>query len=670
MVTFSKTLRMLFFIILLLVSPNVNAEAYQPVSDKLLEKIHVDIKTPDTLLRICNERLQAGEALKVKLEALPVTTAPQILLATYDDLYNLASDASISEISLLQSFSKEADFDYAATDCIKRAQSFAIDITQSQAIFERLKIVEAANTDTTLQWSLKRHLDIFMRYGIDKDDKIQAKIKTLNNEILETAIIYNNNLRNNERFITASIKDLVGLPDRYIRQFTPDKNGMIKISNKAGNAIIMTRSENEGLRKRIWIETLNSGYPDNNVVLAKLINKRHELAKLLGYKNYATLSLSDHMAQTPETVRKFMDQVHANAQNLFDVEREQLLNNLSQNDSFITEVRQWSFAKAINAIKTERFNADNRVIRQYFDYKKVRSGVFQLTEDLFDVTIRPWNTTVWSEKVEAYEIVENGRVIGRFYLDMHPRKQKNRGAEMRIIRLGIKNRTIAVGAISANVPEGLLNHRNVSTFFHEFGHLLHLIFSGNLDYAIQNYSGLERDVLETPATLFEEWAWNYDTLKTFAKNKNGKIIPESLVRKMNEGRKFPKAHNTMRSLAFANASLDLFSKPTNDQELTTRFNNATKRYDSLKPVQGAHQQTTFNHFIGYGPSYYTYEWSRAIGADLMSPFRKFGLRDKVTARNYRHKILAPGGSSSMNDLARNFLERDWSVNTYLEEFKP
>jgi thimet oligopeptidase len=195
------------------------------------------------------------------------------------------------------------------------------------------------------------------------------------------------------------------------------------------------------------------------------------------------------------------------------------------------------------------------------------------------------------------------------------------------------------------------------------------MFSGQVKYAAQNFGEIENDVIEAPSQLLEEWVWDYDTLKQFATNEKGEPIPADLVRKMNAGRRFGEAMGTMSQLGYSAASLDYYGKDIGAQDLTAAYERAYGRYALSKNPEGGHPQASFGHLSGYGASYYTYTWSKALASDLLSRFREAGLRDAATARKYRELVLAPGGSASMNVLARNFLGRDWSADAYRKELE-
>jgi thimet oligopeptidase len=375
------------------------------------------------------------------------------------------------------------------------------------------------------------------------------------------------------------------------------------------------------------------------------------------------------MARDPARTQKFIDEIAAVARPIGETEAARLLARLRKDDPSLGRLGSWDTGHAGMLIRKEDYAVDSAVVRQYFAFPKVRDGIFGLTEDLFGVDIRPWSTDVWSPEVGAYEVVEGGKVIGRFYLDMHPRDNKFTHAAMFPIRIGVKDRQVPVAALLTNFPTGLMEHGQVETFLHEFGHLIHWIFAGQQPFAAQNFGEIENDVIETPSTLLEEWVWDYDTLAKFATDAKGNVIPSDLVAKMVAARKFARAFNTMDQLGSAASALDYYTNPLGDSDVTARYDAVTGRYSLAASPEGHHSPSSWGHLGGYGASYYTYQWSEALAADLLSRFRAAGLRDGVTAKAYRQMILAPGGSDSMNVLARNFLGRDWSVESYRKELE-
>src|SRR3546814_330512 len=205
-----------------------------------------------------------------------------------------------------------------------------------------------------------------------------------------------------------------------------------------------------------------------------------------------------------------------------------------------------------------------------------------------------------------------------------------------------------VAVLMTKFTKGLMEHGDVVTFLHEFGHLMHWIFAGQQGYAAQNPMELENDVIEAPSQLLEEWVWDYDTLKRFATNAAGEPIPAALVEKMNSSRRFAEAFGTMTQLGYANASLAFYSGVPEGRDLAQVYDAAYGRYAAVPNPEGTPTYAAFTHLGGYGASVYTYQWSKALSSDLQSEFRKQGLRTQATAKRNRALVLAPAGSAHMN----------------------
>lgn len=658
------------FAALLCTTSVATAQSYQPVSDGLLLDLQLAPANASAVTDMCDKRLEAGVQLRSNLEAMSVTTDPQILFAAYDDLYNMLTSTAYTEALLLQQVHGDADIRKAGADCQARASDALTEMTLSKPLFERVNAVLKANKDPAMDWTLARQLENFRRGGVDKDEATRAKVGGLLKKITATSIEFEENIAKDVRYLTVDAKDLTGLPDDFLTQYEPAPDNTVTLPvTGATLSPILRYGESADLRKRILTEFLSRAYPQNDAILARLIAQRAEFAELMGYPNFAAFDFANKMAKDTETMQTFIDDIATASRPIAEQEVGRLLGRLQQDDPSLAELDQWSTSRASTLIRTEKYSTDPKVIREYFNYNKVRLGIFGLTEDLFGVTIRPWTTDLWSDQAESYEIIEYGEVIGRFYLDMHPRDGKFTHAAMFPVRFGIEGRQVPIAALVTNFPEGLMERSQVETFLHEFGHLLHWIFAGKVEHATQNFLELESDVTEAPSTLLEEWVWDYDTLKKFATNDKGDVIPEELVKKMNAGRNFGKALGTMQQLGLAATSFDFYSEPMTGKDLGEVENAALARYYPLKPVPGSHSYASFGHLTGYGASYYTYQWSEALASDLMSRFRAAGLRDTTTANDYRSMILAPGGSASMNDLAGKFLGRDWSVDSYREDLK-
>lgn len=639
-------------------------------ADAFLAEVKVAPKSPAEVAQRCDAHEAAAMSAWKALEAMPASADPVQVLRAYDDLYNLSGTLAFGESNLISKTSPDPTIRKAAEECVVRGGALLTKIGMSRPIYDRLIRAKSPALPADLRWMVDRQIDNYRRSGVDKDEATRKRIAQLLDEVTATSLEFQRNIREDIREVKAKPEELAGLPRDFIDAHPAGADGMVTLRTVAPDVQpVLQYADNAALRRRVQEAWLSRAHPANDAVLKRLFTQRAELAKLLGYPNYAAYDLANKMAQSPARTSKFIEEIAAAARPASDRDAALMLARLKQQDPSVDSLRSWSANYAQRLVRLEKYDVDPAVVRQYFRYDKVRDGIFKLTEDLFQVQIRPWRTELWAPKVQAFEMVENGKVIGRFYLDMHPRDGKYTHAQLSPVRIGIKDRGVPVGALLTNFPEGLMEHAQVETVLHEFGHLLHWIFAGNRGWAAQNFGEVENDVTEAPSTLLEEWVWDYDTLARFATNDKGETIPKPSVEKMRAGRFFGQGFDTMRQLGLAAVSLDYYSKDSGSADLTEAYWDSYHRYAPAALPEGTHPQTSFGHLDGYAASYYTYQWSEALASDLLSRFRKAGLRDTATAKAYRDLILAPGGSDSMNVLARRFLGREWSVDSYRRELE-
>ncbi|MEO6153438.1 MAG: M3 family metallopeptidase, partial [Croceibacterium sp.] len=324
-------------------------------------------------------------------------------------------------------------------------------------------------------------------------------------------------------------------------------------------------------------------------------------------------------------------------------------------------------------VKQRDYDYNPQDARQYFAYNNVRDGILRLTEDMFGVRIRPWDTPKWDQLVEAYEMLENGKVIGRFYFDAHPRPGKYGHANHISLRPAGPGQA-PVSALVMNMPAGdhstgLMEHADVQTFLHEYGHLLHSIFGKqNVRWMGQGGVATERDFVEAPSQMLENWVFDYDTLAKFAVNKDGQTIPRALVERMNKARYFKLGIDDMRQVGLSNISLQFHQQPV-PADLGAATRAWHNQYATISMPEWAQMQDAFTHLNGYSAIYYTYRWSKVIADDLYTRFEKEGLRNRQTAALYRRMVLAPGGTKPAAQLVHDFLGRDISLDAYRAEME-
>jgi len=617
------------------------------------------------------ERRQA----ELAAETGPATEART--LRRFDDLSNVIG-ASSSEFGLYREAMADDARRGAGAACEVRIAAEANKISLSRPIYERIKAIPQAGADPATKLLLKRTLGDFERSGVALPTEQRTKAQALADRISELGTQFDKNIADGRKTITADPAELDGLPADFIAAHEPGADGKVVIATDYTEYFpVMTYAKSAALRERLSRSYNTRAYPANDVVLKEMLDKRQELATLLGRKDHATLVLENKMLDSPAKVESLLSEMSAAARpaGTRDYARKLAIYQLDHPGA--TAFNSWDNAYLGQQVQKRDFAYDQQEARQYFAYDNVRDGILRLTEDLFRVEIKPWQTTVWDPKVEAYEMFERdkegrGKLIGRFYFDSHPRPGKYQHANSIGLRSGVAGRMVPLGALVMNLPAGdhttgLMEHSDVETFLHEFGHLLHGIFGGQTPrWAAQSGVATEWDFVEAPSQMLEEWVYDYDTLKRFAVNAKGEPIPQDLVAKMNKARYFDLGMGDMRQLGLSNISLKLHESPA-PADLGARTRELDGVYDQLKLPEWAQMQDSFGHLNAYSAIYYTYRWSKVIADDMFTRFREHGLRDPATALRYRTMVLAPGGTKPAAELVQDFLGRPITLDAYKQE---
>ncbi|RYE73730.1 MAG: peptidase M3, partial [Myxococcales bacterium] len=311
------------------------------------------------------------------------------------------------------------------------------------------------------------------------------------------------------------------------------------------------------------------------------------------------------------------------------------------------EIDSSSWRHAVQRMKATRFDVDARTVRSYFDFPSVRQGLLDVTGRLFGLSYEPVEVSTWHVEVASYDVLLGGDVIGRVHLDLHPREGKyNHAAQFDLVP-GVAGRQLPEGVLVCNFPRGLMDHDDVVTLFHEFGHLLHHVLAGGHHWVSFSGVATEWDFVEAPSQLLEEWAWDANVLATFARNADGEPIPADLVERMRAAEDFGKAFLARTQMFYAAVSYRFHLERPAD--LTTRLLELQREYSMLPPLPDTHFHTGFGHLEGYTSAYYTYMWSLVIAKDLFSAFDSADLFAPEVALRYRDLILAAGGSEDAAD---------------------
>ena len=367
----------------------------------------------------------------------------------------------------------------------------------------------------------------------------------------------------------AGAAELEGLPADYIAAHPAGPDGRIHLTTEYPDVFpILTYARNGELRRRVRTEFDNRAYPANMAVLERMIARRDELARLLGFTTWADYAVADKMVGSAANASAFIERVATASEAASNRDYQTLLKRKQQDEPGATVVNRWETSYYRELVRRSDYDFDSQQVRPYFPYERVKQGVLDISSRLFGVTFRRMkDAPVWHESVEGWEMLENGKLAGRFYLDMHPRPGKFSHAAHFRVRTGTTDGALPESALVCNFPggtpgePGLMDHGDVEVFLHEFGHLMHSLL------ARQRWNGIsgvrtEWDFVEAPSQMLEEWSWDPGLLAGFARHyQTDQPIPADLVRQLERATGFGRALDMRTQMAYARISLSLYDRP-------------------------------------------------------------------------------------------------------------
>ncbi len=471
--------------------------------------------------------------------------------------------------------------------------------------------------------------------------------------------------------------ELDGLPEDFIASHPPDREGTIVVTTDYPDLFpVLQYAHREDVRRRLSWEHLNRGYPVNMEVLDNLLARRRELAEILDYDSFANYVTEDKMIGSAQSAEAFIDRITALAGSRSEEDYKALLEAKQRDSPEARRLEPWDRLYYTEKVRAAEHDFDSREVRAYFPFEKVLEGLLTITSRLFGVRYETVeDSPVWHESVRVYDVFEGETHLGRIYLDLHPRDAKYTHAASAGVVSGVLGIQLPQNLLMCNFPnpaegEGpaLMDHLQVVTFFHEFGHLIHSILSGQRRWAYNTMSHLEWDFIEAPSQLLEEWTWDAEALQTFARHHElGDPIPAELVDRMRGADALGRGLAVRRQMFLAALSLNYYVRDPEGLDTTAVAKELQRKYDILPWYEGTHFQCNFGHLNGYSAIYYTYMWSLVIAKDLFTRFQAQGsLLDPAEGNRYRRLILAPGSAQSAAELVETFLERPRNFDAYTD----
>ncbi len=601
-------------------------------------------------------------------------------LGPLDDLLLLARTVS-SHGSFVFSVHPDEATRQAGREVSEEADRFLNEFRLNEAVYRTLGTIDLARADEPTRHAVDKLRREMRRAGVERPAAERGRIAELTSQIDRTSNEFAGNIQVGERSITVDgPAALAGLPPDFLAGHPADAEGKIRLSTKYPDVFpVLSYCDNADVRRRLLREFVNVAYPTNLEVLGRLLTERRALTGLLGYPDYATYATEDKMLERPAAVTALLERLtqllaapaRADLARVLERKRREIP-SADHLDAWDTGF--WSDGYYDTKLRREEHGVDSRQLRAYLPYPAVRDGLFRLCAELFDLEfVRRPSDGVWHPSVEVYDVTRRGTALGRCYFDLVPRPGKfTHAAQFEIragtLRTGLPHAALVCNFLNPNTPPeaARMEYRDVITFFHEFGHLLHALLSGHGPWLYTTMSFLEWDFVEAPSQLFEEWARDPATLSRFARDPDtGRTIPSELLDRLQAADAMGRASRQLRQVALSAISLELYRRDPSGLDTTRVFGEVWDRQYPLPIDPDYHPQAAWGHLTGYSACYYTYVWSGVLARDLLTPFRASGsLTDRATAERYATEILAPGSTRKASELIRRFLGREPNYDAY------
>ncbi len=558
-----------------------------------------------------------------------------------------------------------------------------------QALKDYAATDEAAALDGVRRRHLEKTLQEFRRAGADLPEEQRHRTRELRVELSQLSTRFSENVldaTNAYELVLTDEAELAGLPEGARRRARADaeRKGLegYRFTLQAPSYRPFLRfAESRGRRRELYLAFTGraaAGSFDNRPIIVDILRKRRELAQLLGYRDYADLQLEDRMIKSGAEAQAFERRLARRTLPYFRAET-RTLTEFARDELGIDRLEPWDVEYVAEKLRRSRFDFDEEELRPYFRLDTVLGGIFAISERLFGVQVRAVDdAATWHDEVQVFDLLDaDGARLGSFYADWYPRESKRDGAWMNPMITGGPGSATAssggfgphVGVIVANVTPStadepaLLTHDEVTTLFHEFGHLLHHLL-GRVEVPARGSLGsVAWDFVELPSQLLENWAWEREGLDLFAHHvETGAAIPDELFQRLSDSRTFLGAMMQMRQLSLG--TVDLALHVDYDPWLggdPVAFGQHVMEPFVVRP-EFAHNQflTSFSHVFagGYAAGYYSYKWSEVLDADVFSRFQREGIFNPETGRALVETVLSRGDSEDPAVLFRAFMGRD------------
>jgi peptidyl-dipeptidase Dcp len=581
-----------------------------------------------------------------------------------------------------------------ARDFAPALTEYSNDILLHEKLFGRIKAVwdnrDALHLDGEEKRLLEKTYKAFVRNGALLNEVQKNELREINRELSTLSLKFGENVlaeTNAYKLVIENREDLDGLPEHAVESAAEEAEqreliGKWVITLDAPSYLpFMTYARNRELRRKLFMaygsRAFSSNERNNQSNALRIADLRMKRANLLGYPSHAHFTLEERMAETPQKVNDFLDELLRVAKPAAMKDLEEL-RNFALNTDGLADLRQWDFAYYAEKLKKEKYSVDDEMLKPYFALDNVIDGIFQVAYKLYGISfLRNDEIEVYHPDVMSYEVLDrDGSHLAIFYADFFPRKGKRNGAWMTSYRgQSIKdgrNRRPHISIVcnftkpTATKPS-LLTFNEVTTLFHEFGHALHGILA-NTRFPSLSGTNVYWDFVELPSQIMENWCYEKECLDLFAQHfETGTKIPASLVEKLKASATFHEGYATLRQLAFGKLDMAWHSLSKTTPDDVKAFEDLTIRETQLlEPLETSNISCAFSHIFqgGYSAGYYSYKWAEVLDADAFEMFLENGLFDQVTALKFR-ELLSAGGTDHPMELYKKFRGHEPDVKSLL-----
>ena len=647
------------------------------------------IRKPDWTIDPAKMRSIADEeidGMKKKLDEIARTPSGEVNLQTLKDFEEvLGSDDPLGYFIFIKYVSTNKEQRDVADEIEKDARKFLNEIWGRKDLYEVIVQLEPEmeSLDPEEKTLLDKTLKEFRHRGAALDDEKRKEFLEIANNITVLESEFGRTLNEITTKVPFTEEELEGVPPSVYENLEKDGDKYQCPLDYPVVVPVNTYAKNPETRKRMQTAFYQRGGKENTERLSDTLALRERQAKLLGFSNYAEYAISRKMAKTPKRVIDFMNDLKEKLTPLR--ERETLvLRELKAKDQNLpldeVKIEVWDLFYYHEMLMRDKYAVDQNKVKEFFPMASVIKGVLDVYQKVLNLEFKESEKpNIWHKDIKKYQVTDktNGQILGIFYLDLYPRDGKYKHyAAFDFFDRRIKDgkALLPICAMVSNYEKptedkpSLLNHSEVETFFHEFGHIMHMICN-QASYARFGLSGLLPDFVETPSMMFQNWAWKEEVLSDLSGHYKDplKKLPSDMLKRMIDAKLLDIGTFQLRQVAFSLIDIVFHTEGAEDPNAVFKkiFNEVTN-YDLSDETCF---EAGFGHYMSqlYAAGYYSYTWSTVYAEDIFTKFEENGFMDTKTGTEYRHKILAPGGSLDPDDMVKSFLGREMNTDAFMKD---